>query len=112
MGRISKSKREKMTADMLEHLKGGKQYPQATHMEHVDKPVAGAGVLGSKLKYNTATEHHGRRTISTPEQKNATVVHGAPGEGSLYFDDDTFAFTKQWGHRVAAARKKASKEDE
>lgn len=61
--RITKKKKVRIARD-TGRLLGGELHarPMLRHT-HVNKAVDGAGILGSRLKVNSHTEHHGRRTV-------------------------------------------------
>ena len=61
-GRIGKKKREKMTKDIIEHLRG-KQYPPPYVEPVVDKANEGAAILGSLLVLHTHKDHHVRHLL-------------------------------------------------
>lgn len=90
---------------MLEHLKGNKQHLPREHHPHVDRAVAGAGILGQRISHNTPTEHHGRTTAPTQQQPSNDVEVLGEDEHTLHLNDDTLAFSIAMAKRNAAFKK-------
>lgn len=112
MTRISHKKRQEMTYHMMEHLKGNKQHLPREHDPHVDRAVAGAGIIGQRISHNTPTAHHGRQTVPTKEDKqhkNEAVAYGEHGH-AIRFDDETSDFMHALARDHAAWAKKQREE--
>lgn len=89
-----------MTHHVMEQVRGNKTADPRPMPQYVDKKVAGAGMLGSKLRTNGPRDHAGV-TTEYASPKHAVV----PGHNNDYLviDEYDVAFAKKMGLRVAKA---------
>ena len=76
-GRLGKKKRRLVEAHTLAHLRGGHDYSYShTRTREIDGRVAGAGVLGARIK---APRHHGVTVPAVP-----VIPRAAPPKASKH----------------------------
>ncbi len=76
-GRLGKKKRRLVEAHTLAHLRGGHDYSYShTRTREIDARVAGAGVLGARIK---APRHHGVTVPAVP-----VIPRAAPPKASKH----------------------------
>ncbi len=77
-GRLGKKKRKLVEAHTLAHLRGGHDYSYShTRTREIDARVAGAGVLGARIR---APRHHGVTVPAVPSVPGPRGAKGGSGE--------------------------------
>ena len=111
--RLSKKKKQHVLRHTLHHMRGGGDYPQSHQRErHVDPRVAGASILGARLKDPAHQGHTVPRvgkTVST--QTNAARLHSTNRKKSDSASTQTDAVLAKKAISMGAQTDSATRKD-